>query len=101
LDVLKNLKLTPDYIVGESFSELAAAYADGVLTAEEAVLSAYAIGSVLVEAKIPASKNGKQFTSPTNLKINTNIFYFYLQDPCYLLRTYQKYPNNCSPLYNP
>jgi len=59
------LQITPDYIVGESFSELAAAYAEGVLTADEAVLSAYAIGSVLAEAKITLSQSSKQFKSST------------------------------------
>lgn len=59
MHVLDNLKISPDYIVGESFGELAAAFADGVLTAEEAVLSAYAIGSVLAEAKITPTQNGK------------------------------------------
>jgi len=67
LNVLAKLEITPDYIVGESFSELAAAYADGALTADEAVLSAYAIGSVLAEAKITPSQNGKQFKSSTNI----------------------------------
>lgn len=59
LDVLKNLKISPDYIVGESFGELAAAYAEGFLTANEAILSAYTIGCVLSEAKIIPSQNGK------------------------------------------
>lgn len=58
MDILSSLKISPNHIVGESFGELAAAYAEGVLTAEEAVLSAYAIGSVLSEAKI-SYKNGK------------------------------------------
>jgi len=66
LNVLAKLEITPDYIVGESFSELAAAFAEGVLTADEAVLSAYAIGSVLAEAKITPSQNGKQLKSSTN-----------------------------------
>lgn len=43
--------------MGESFGELAAAYADNVLTAEEAVLAAYAVGSVLTEAKIAPSQD--------------------------------------------
>lgn len=57
--MLKNLEISPDYIVGESFGELAAAYAEGILTADEAVLSAYAIGCVLAEANIIPSQNGK------------------------------------------
>jgi len=73
LDVLKNLKITPDYIVGESFSELAAAYADGVLTAEEAVLSAYAIGSVLAEAKLTSSKNEPLLSSQNVSKVSKQL----------------------------
>lgn len=57
MHVLASLKISPDYIVGESFGELAAAYAENVLTAEEAILSAYAIGSVLAEAKISPSQD--------------------------------------------
>lgn len=64
------MKISPDYIVGESFGELAAAYADGVLTAEEAVLSAYAIGSVLSEAKVTLSQNGKRFQQENRLETN-------------------------------
>lgn len=57
--MLAHLGISPDYIVGESFGELAAAYAEGVLSAEEAVLSALAIGSALAEAKITPSQNSK------------------------------------------
>lgn len=67
MDILSSLKISPDYIIGESFGELAAAYAEGVLTAEEAVLSAYEIGSVLSEAKI-SFKNGKYYDSSIILK---------------------------------
>jgi hypothetical protein len=59
LNVLAHLKISPSYIIGESFGELAAAYAEGVLSAEEAVLSAYAIGNALAEAKIIPSQNSK------------------------------------------
>lgn len=60
LHVLEKLKISPDYIVSESFSELAAAYADGVLSADEAVLSAYAIGTALSEARIVPTQSGKR-----------------------------------------
>lgn len=63
MNVLENLKISPDYIIGESFGEIAAAYADNILTADEAVLSAYTIGSVLAEAKITLSQNGKYYKS--------------------------------------
>lgn len=60
MNTLAKLEITPDYIVGESLGELAAAYAEGVLTADEAVLSAYAIGSVLAEGKITLNQSGNQ-----------------------------------------
>lgn len=46
--------------MSESFSELAAAYADGVLSADEAVLAAHAIGTALSEAKIVPTPSGKR-----------------------------------------
>lgn len=69
--MLEKLKIFPDYIVSESFSELAAAYADGVLSADEAVLSAHAIGTALSEAKIVPAQIGKccAFISATVPKI--------------------------------
>uniref|UniRef100_A0A2H8TY64 Fatty acid synthase n=1 Tax=Melanaphis sacchari TaxID=742174 RepID=A0A2H8TY64_9HEMI len=73
LNVLESLKITPDYIVGESFSELAAAYADGVLTAEEAVLSAYAIGNILAEAKITPSQSGPILSSQNVAKVSKQL----------------------------
>lgn len=73
LDVLAALEITPDYIVGESFSELAAAYADGVLTADEAILSAYAIGSVLAEAKITPFQNGPVLSSQNVSKLSKQL----------------------------
>lgn len=81
MDVLSNLKISPDYIVGESFGELAAAYAEGALTAEEAILSAYAIGSVLTTANVTLNlaRNGKSHTFffLTNAhKTYVNIFLF-------------------------
>lgn len=89
LYVLASLKISPDYIVGESFGELAAAYADNVLTAEEAVLSAYAIGSVLAEAKIAPSQDllkvVKQLQSALqSVSINTSESAFpYGSDGCF------------------
>ncbi|XP_022181594.1 fatty acid synthase-like [Myzus persicae] len=73
LNVLAKLEITPDYIVGESLSELAAAYADGVLTADEAVLSAYAIGSVLAEAKITPSQSGPVLSSQNVSKVSKQL----------------------------
>nr|CAD7400388.1 unnamed protein product [Timema cristinae] len=51
VDVLKILNLTPDGIIGHSIGELAAAYADGCLSAEQTILAAYSYGLVLVETK--------------------------------------------------
>jgi len=51
---LKKLDITPDGIIGHSFGEIACAYADGCLTTEEAVLTAYYRGIVTEnEDKIP------------------------------------------------
>ncbi|CAG2054466.1 unnamed protein product [Timema podura] len=51
VDVLKILNLTPDGIIGHSIGELASAYADGCLSAEQTILAAYSYGLVLVETK--------------------------------------------------
>ncbi|CAK1541491.1 unnamed protein product [Leptosia nina] len=48
-DVLKELGLVPDKIIGHSVGELGCAYADGCLTAEEMILSAYSRGLVSVQ----------------------------------------------------
>ena len=45
--------ITPDGIVGHSVGELACAYADGSLTAEEAVLAAYWRGICVQNANLP------------------------------------------------
>ncbi|XP_063548100.1 fatty acid synthase-like [Cydia strobilella] len=48
-DILLQLGLVPDKIIGHSVGELGCAYADGCLTAEEMILSAYSRGLVSVE----------------------------------------------------
>ena len=45
-DVLKSLNIIPSGILGHSFGEIAAAYADGCLTTEEALLVTYYRGVV-------------------------------------------------------
>ncbi|KOB69211.1 Uncharacterized protein OBRU01_17234 [Operophtera brumata] len=45
-DVLRELGLVPDKIIGHSVGELGCAYADGCLSAEEMILSAYSRGLV-------------------------------------------------------
>lgn len=52
-DVLKALEIEPDGIVGHSVGEIGCAYADGTLTAEQAVLAAYSRGRALIESKVP------------------------------------------------
>ncbi|XP_005094185.1 fatty acid synthase [Aplysia californica] len=56
VDLLHSLDIHPDGIVGHSVGELGCAYADGSLTAEEAVLSAYWRGRCISEATLPAGK---------------------------------------------
>ncbi|XP_063387646.1 fatty acid synthase-like [Cydia fagiglandana] len=48
-DILLALGLVPDKIIGHSVGELGCAYADGCLTAEEMILSAYSRGLVSVQ----------------------------------------------------
>ncbi|CAH2039961.1 unnamed protein product, partial [Iphiclides podalirius] len=53
VDVLRELGLRPDGIVGHSVGEIGCAYADETLTAEQAVLAAYWRGRSIVDAKLP------------------------------------------------
>lgn len=58
-DILINdLEVTPEVIIGHSFGEIAAAYAQGYISAEEAVLISYHRGDLLEQArdKIPLGK---------------------------------------------
>lgn len=50
-DILKRLGIEPDYIIGHSVGELGCAYADGGLTMEEMILSAYSRGMAVNEIK--------------------------------------------------
>ncbi|KAJ8711408.1 hypothetical protein PYW07_008650 [Mythimna separata] len=50
-DILKELGLVPDGIIGHSVGELGCAYADGCLSAEEMILAAYSRGRVSLETK--------------------------------------------------
>jgi fatty acid synthase len=51
LDVLTSLDIIPDWFIGHSAGEMVCAYADGCLTAEEAIAVAYLRGSSLTEVK--------------------------------------------------
>ncbi|KAJ8719814.1 hypothetical protein PYW08_011989 [Mythimna loreyi] len=48
-DILKELGIVPDNIIGHSVGELGCAYADGCFTAEEMILSAYSRGLVSLQ----------------------------------------------------
>ncbi|XP_063706400.1 fatty acid synthase-like [Culicoides brevitarsis] len=52
VDVLKSLNIVPDLIVGHSVGELACAYADNCVTAEEMILSSYYRGLVSIETDV-------------------------------------------------
>lgn len=52
VDVLKELGLVPDGVIGHSVGELGCAYADGCLTAEQMILSAYARGKASIETPL-------------------------------------------------
>ncbi|XP_030383313.1 fatty acid synthase [Scaptodrosophila lebanonensis] len=56
-DLLRTLKIQPDGIIGHSAGELAAAYMDGCLTAEQTVLAAYWRGKSVLET--PGLPKGK------------------------------------------
>ena len=49
VDVLKELGIEPDGIVGHSVGELACAYADGSMTARETLLTSYYRGKCLID----------------------------------------------------
>lgn len=51
-DVLSSLGIQPDGIIGHSVGEVGCAYADGVFTAEQAVLTAYWRGRAIQESKL-------------------------------------------------
>ncbi|GBP93128.1 Fatty acid synthase [Eumeta japonica] len=48
-DVLRELNVVPDNIIGHSVGEMGCAYADGCFTAEEMILSAYSRGLISVQ----------------------------------------------------
>ncbi|CAG9788287.1 unnamed protein product [Diatraea saccharalis] len=48
-DILKQMGIIPDNIIGHSVGELGCAYADGCFTAEEMILSAYSRGLVSIQ----------------------------------------------------
>lgn len=50
MDVLTNLNVIPDGIIGHSVGELGCAYADGCFTAEETILAAYSRGKASLES---------------------------------------------------
>ena len=54
VDVLRTLGIEPDGIVGHSLGEISCAYADGCLTAEEAVLNVYWRARCTSEANLPS-----------------------------------------------
>ncbi|XP_037974632.2 fatty acid synthase [Plutella xylostella] len=51
-DVLREVGLVPDNIIGHSVGELGCAYADGCMTAEETILAAYSRGLVSKQTKL-------------------------------------------------
>ncbi|XP_067209348.1 fatty acid synthase-like [Linepithema humile] len=52
VDLLTSIEIIPDYIVGHFAGELGCAYADGCLTMEQTILSAYFIGLACVNEKL-------------------------------------------------
>lgn len=52
VDLLNSIGISPDGIVGHSVGEVACAYADGTLTAEQTILCAYWRGRSILECKL-------------------------------------------------
>lgn len=52
VDLLRLLEIRMDYCIGHSLGELGVAYADGTITAEQAILAAFARGIVSFETKV-------------------------------------------------
>ena len=52
-ELLIDLDVTPDGIIGHSFGEIACAYADGCLTLEQTMLCSYWRGKVIEDGNIP------------------------------------------------
>ncbi|XP_067207658.1 fatty acid synthase-like isoform X2 [Linepithema humile] len=52
VDLLTSIEIIPDYIIGHFAGELGCAYADGCLTMEQTILSAYFIGLACVKEKL-------------------------------------------------
>ena len=55
-DVINELGLKPDGIIGHSFGEIACAYADGCMTLEQTMLCSYWRGKVVEDGSIPKGK---------------------------------------------
>lgn len=51
-DILKTIGLEPDFIIGHSLGELGCGYADGCLSLEEMILSAYSRGIASLETTV-------------------------------------------------
>ncbi|XP_050353258.1 fatty acid synthase-like [Nymphalis io] len=58
-DILKAVRIEPDFIIGHSVGELGCAYADGCFTAEQMMLSAYYVG--LAASDTPFIKGAMAF----------------------------------------
>uniref|UniRef100_A0A336KMM1 CSON007223 protein n=1 Tax=Culicoides sonorensis TaxID=179676 RepID=A0A336KMM1_CULSO len=52
-NILRELKIEPDFIIGHSVGELACAYADGCLSLEDIIMSAYYRGKACLDTQIP------------------------------------------------
>lgn len=53
VNLLKQLDVIPDGMIGHSLGEIGCAYADGTLTMEEAIMISYWRGRLLRDSKLP------------------------------------------------
>lgn len=69
-DILRQLEISPDYIIGHSVGEICCGYADGALTLEEAMVAAYYRGFASLAAKhlIPKGVMAAVGTGYANIK---------------------------------
>jgi fatty acid synthase len=70
-DLLCLLNIHSEGVIGHSFGEIACAYADGCLTREQAILTAYWRGNIVENAKLPKGINSRLFYCLTANKLNT------------------------------
>lgn len=85
IDVLKTLNLEADFVIGLNIGEIAAGYANGCYTLQQAILSAFHVGSLLqrfnysstiIKADVPSNKYLPPFDCSLLAQISSKCTYF-------------------------